>query len=351
MNSLFRRAFLTKAMVSAAAIAAATMIGGAFSPAEAQAALPKVRVGVMASGTVKWELLTMAARGIDKANGFELVISDYATGDAADIAIAGNNVEVVAKDFIAVSAQRASGLDFTWVPHSATVGGVIVKKDSGIKTVADLSGKTVFVSPSALDKSYLLLRAWTQAKLGKDITAVAKDVKFGASPMANDALVKGDAQAIMNLWNWNARLLADPAYTQLIGTEDILKDIDPALNRKLPMVGWVFHEAYAKANTATINNFLKASVATKKVLLAEDAAWTPLRDAMMTGITGTPAQLDAMFIALRDQYRRGIVTSYTADDQKAAATAFAVLAKIGGEDLVGKSPTLSPGTFYTGFTF
>ena len=34
-------------------------------------------------------------KGIDKANGFELVITDFATGDAADIAIAGNNVEVV----------------------------------------------------------------------------------------------------------------------------------------------------------------------------------------------------------------------------------------------------------------
>jgi NitT/TauT family transport system substrate-binding protein len=113
----------------------------------------------------------------------------------------------------------------------------------------------------------------------------------------------------------------------------------------------VFHDAYAKANAAAINNFLKASLATKNVLLKDDAAWAPLKDTMLTGIMGTDAEKNAMFTALRDQYRRGIVTSYTEDDRKAATAAFAILAKIGGEDLVGKSPTLSPGTFYTGFTF
>jgi len=349
MTSLFRRAFLTNAIVSAAAIATVSLVSGAYAPAEAQAALPKVRVGVMATGTVKWELLTMQAKGLDKANGFELVISDFATGDAADIALAGNNVEVVAKDFIAVSAQRASGIENTWVPHSAAVGGVIVKKDSGINGVADLAGKTVFVSPSAVDKSYILLRAWTQANLNKDITAVAKDVKFGASPAANDALTKGDAQAIMNLWNWNARLLADPAYKELIGTEAILKSL--GVDRQLAMVGWVFHDSYAKANTAAITSFLKASLATKQLLLKDDSVWPALKDSMLAGITGTDAQKNDMFIALRDQYRRGIVTSYTQADRDAATKAFAILAKIGGEDLVGKSPTLSPGTFYTGFTF
>ena len=349
MISLFRRAFLAKAIVSAGAIAAASLVGGAFAPAEAQAALPKVRVGVMASGTVKWELLTMAARGLDKANGFELVIGDFATGDAADIALAGNNVDVVAKDFIAVSAQRASGLENTWVPHSAAVGGVIVRKDSGINGVGDLAGKSVVVSPSAVDKSYILLRAWTQANLGKDITQVAKAVTFAASPAANDALVKGDAQAIMNLWNWNARLLADPAYKELIGTEAILKSL--GVDRQLAMVGWVFHDSYAKANTAAITAFLKASQATKQVLLKDDTAWTALKDTMLTGITGTDAQKNEMFVALREQYRRGIVTSYTQADRDAATKAFAILAKIGGEDLVGKSPTLSPGTFYAGFNF
>jgi len=338
--TMLRRAFVRKAMMTAGAVMAIGLMSGT---ALAQAALPKVRVGVMASGTVKWELLTMAARGLDKANGFELVIGDYATGDAADIAINGNQVEVIAKDFIVVSAQRAQGLDYTWVPHSATVGGVIVKKDGGINSVADLAGKTIVVSPNALDKSYILLRAWTQSKLGKDVTAVAKEVKFAASPLANETLTKGDAQAAMNLWNWNARLLADPNYKQLIGTEDILKDL--GVDRKLPMIGWVFHEAWAKNNTAAITGFLKASQATKQVLLKDDAAWNGLKEAMGVGADNN------LFTALRDQYRRGIVTSYSDDDRKAAAAAFAILAKLGGEDLVGKSPTIAPGTFYAGYTF
>jgi NitT/TauT family transport system substrate-binding protein len=350
MTSVLRRAFLKTAFAASGAFAVA-LVGGVFTRAGAQADLPKVRVGVMAAGTVKWELLVMKAKGFDRANGFELVIADYATGDAADIAINANQVEVIAKDFIVVSALRAQRLDYTWVPHSATVGGIIVRKDSGINSVNDLVGKSMVVAPNALDKSYILLRAWTQAKLGKDITQVASRVTFAASPLANDALVKGTAQAIMNLWNWNARLLADPNYTQLIGTEEILKDLDPSLNRKLPMIGWVFHEGWASANHASVTGFLRASRATKDVLLKDEGVWMLLRDTMLAGVSGTDAAKNALFLSLRDQYRRGIVTSYTDDDRAAAEKAFTILARIGGEDLVGKLPALSPGTLRTAFAF
>jgi NitT/TauT family transport system substrate-binding protein len=344
MTKMFSRAFLTTSLVASGALAATFAIGP-LSHAEAQGALPKVRVGVMAAGTVKWELTVMKTKGLDQANGFELVITDYATGDAADIAINANQVEVIAKDFLVVSALRAQRLDYTWVPHSAAVGGIIVRKDSGINSVNDLAGKAMVVAPNALDKSYILLRAWTQARLGKDVTQVARSVTFAASPLANDALVRGTAQAIMNLWNWNARLLADPGYRQLIGTEDILKDLDPSLNRKLPLIGWVFHESWARANNAALTGFLRASRATKDILLKDDAVWMSLRENMLAGITGTDAVKNAVFNSLRDQYRRGIVTSFTDGDRRAAEKVFSILAKIGGEDLVGKSPTLSPGTF------
>jgi NitT/TauT family transport system substrate-binding protein len=345
MASIARRLF--RITIIAPVALAAMLAGGTKSPAAAQGAMPKIRVGVMAAGTVKWELLVMQARGLDKANGFELAITDFATGDGADIAINGNQVDVIAKDFIVVSAQRAQGLDYTWVPHSATVGGIIVRRDSGINSVNDLAGKTMVVAPNALDKSYILLRAWAQARLGRDITQVARQVTFASPPLANEALAKGMAQAIMSLWNWNARLLADTSYKQLIGTEDILKDLDPSLDRRLPMIGWVFHEGWARANKSVVSGFLRASRATKNILLNDDSSWTPLKDTMLAGISGAESQKDAIFISLRNQYRRGIVTSFVDEDRRAAEKAFSILARIGGEDLVGKSPTLSPGTFST----
>ena len=78
-----------------------------------------------------------------------------------DLALAGDAVNLIVSDYMVVSIARTRGLDYTWVPHSLTVGGVIVKKNGPVKTVRDLAGKTVAVSGGANDKSYLLLRVWS----------------------------------------------------------------------------------------------------------------------------------------------------------------------------------------------
>lgn len=336
-----RRAFLKKALVSASALATVGMFGT--GGARAQAALPKIKAGLLATGTVNWELVTMQRLGLDKANGFELEITGYADNPATDIALAGDAVNVIVSDYLVVSIARSRGLDYTWVPHSLTVGGVIVKKGGGITSARDLAGKTISVSGGANDKSYLLLRAWTKANLGMDVAQAAKEVKFAAPQLVNDSLEKGESQAIMNMWNWNARLLAKPDFVELIGTDKILAELGVA--RPMPLIGWVFKEGWGRANADVVNKFLTASVATKKVLKADDAAWPPLRERM-----GAAADM-ALFTSLRDQYRRGIVTSYTAEDRAAAEKAFAILAEIGGPELVGPSKNVMPGTFWTGFNF
>ena len=59
---------------------------------------------------------------------------------------------------------------------------------------------------------------------------------------------------------------------------------------------------------------------------------------------------DALFVALRDAYRAGIVTSYAEADVQAATETFALLAKYGGADAIGDKPDLAPGTFWTGYS-
>jgi len=334
-----RRAFLKKAAVSAGCLAAASVLGT--GRAWSQAALPTVKAGVLATGTVNWELVTMQARGLDKANGFQLAIQGYADNPATDIALAGDAVNLIVSDYMVVSIARTRGIGYTWVPHSLTVGGVIVKKDGPVKSVRDLAGKTIAVSGGANDKSYLLLRVWTKANIGQDIAQAAKEVKFAAPQLVNDALEKGEADATMNMWNWNARLLAKPAFTELMGTDKILVDLGVA--RPMPLIGWVFKESWARENSALVNNFFKASLATKQVLRTDNAAWDALKDRM--GAATDPA----LFTSLRDQYRRGIVTSYTAEDRAAAEKAFEIMAAIAPE--VTGSPKVAPGTFYGGFTF
>ena len=63
------------------------------------------------------------------------------------------------------------------------------------------------------------------------------------------------------------------------------------------------------------------------------------------------AENEATFVALRDEYRKGIATAFDARDMAAAERTYEILAALGGKELVGESKTLAPGTFWSGYRF
>ena len=104
----------------------------------------------------------------------------------------------------------------------------------------------------------------------------------------------------------------------------------------------MFSDAFAAQKGDVIKNYLDASFQTKQALLTDDALWDKIRPVMKVDD-------DALFIALRDAYRAGIVTSYTDADIQAATETYALLAKFGGADLIGDKPDLAAGTFWGGY--
>jgi NitT/TauT family transport system substrate-binding protein len=127
----------------------------------------------------------------------------------------------------------------------------------------------------------------------------------------------------------------------VISVKDMLAAL--GVSRQPPLLGWVFSERTARARQREIRGYLEASFATKARLLADDAIWDAIRPVMNVGDD------DALFIALRDAYREGIVTSYDAADVDAAAESYALMAEYGGGELIGDAPTLAEGTFWPGF--
>lgn len=81
-----------------------------------------------------------------------------------------------------------------------------------------------------------------------------------------------------------------------------------------------------------------ASHAAKEILNSDDAAWTALRDQMS-------AKSDVQFEALKAGFRAGIPAA-GAVDETAAAKMLAIMAGLGGEELVGKMTELPNGVFY-----
>ena len=319
--------------VFALAVFAATLI-----PASGAETL-KLSLAVQATGTVKWELAAMQALGLDKAHDLELSVRDVADSKAGQIALQAGEADVILSDFVWVSLQRQQGNMVTLVPHSLTVGGLMVDPAAGIALIADLKGKVLAVSGGPVDKSFVILAADYHKQTGGSLTEDAT-LRFGAPPLVNELITGGQAQAALNLWNWNSRAKL-AGKTELISVAAMLRDLGVA--ETPPLLGWAFFDATAAAKGPAITAFLDASFETKAVLLTDDRIWDTIRDAMnVGGDTG-------LFAQLRDDYRAGIVTHYDASTMQPAEQAFAVMAQFGGKDVVGDATSLAVGTFWKGF--
>lgn len=297
-----------------------------------------IKIALQEGGTATWEVAAMRELKLDEENAIKLKVRAVADSKAGQVALQAGNVDVMLSDFLWTSLQRDQGADFTFVPHSLTVGGLMAMPDGKVKSVADLKGATLAVAGGPVDKSYLILQAYYNAKTGGDLTKDAS-ITFGAPPLVNEQLLGRQADASLNFWHFSARAAVAGA-TQIISVQDMQKDL--GVSKTPPLLGWVFSEAFAEKKPEAIKRFLDASFQTKAALLTDDALWEKIRPAMKIDD-------DALFIALRDAYRAGIVTSYTDADIQAAQETYALLAKVGGADLTGGKTGLAEGTFWAGY--
>lgn len=333
--------FLARALAALRTIlvcAALPMLAVAL-PAAHAAEPAVVRVGVLQYGTVSWELSLMQRAGFAAEHGVRIEVVPLALKDATNVALQGGAVDVIVNDWIWVSRQRSEGRDYTFVPFSQAVGSILTHADSGIRGFADLRGKRLGVAGGALDKSWLLLRAYAKKTVGEDAARFLK-ADFAAPPLLNELALRGELPAVMNYWHYGARLKA-AGLVEILDMRTILAGL--GVEGELPLVGWVFSESWAKANPTAIEGFLRASAQAKERMLASDEAWDGLRPLMKVDD-------DASFIALRDGFRAGIPRVDREAAEKVAARIFDVLAAEGGPALVGKADALAPGTFWAGGT-
>ncbi len=297
----------------------------------------KLRVGVLKFGTVSWELDVIRHHGLDRKHGVALEVIPLANKDATAIALQGGAVDMIVTDWLWVSRQRESGADYTFVAYSEAAGALMVRPDSGIRGLADLAGKRLGVAGSPLDKSWLMLRTHSLRTTGRDLKEMARPA-FAAPPLLNEKFLQGELDAVLNFWNYAARLKAQ-GMVPLLEVQDIL----PALGvpGRLPLIGYVFSEGFAAKHPGAVTGFIAASRDAQAIMRDSDAEWTRLRP-----LTG--ARDDATLAALRDGFRRGIPAGSASEHQAAIAAAFKVLAEAGGAELVGSSATLAPGTVWQG---
>jgi len=295
--------------------------------------LPKLRIAVLKIGTVNWELQTIKRLGLDKEHGFELEIQGYAGNDATRVALAGGEADVAVADWIWTARQRAAGKDFTTFPYSTAVGGLVVPKDSAVKTLADLEGAKIGIAGGPLDKSWLILRAYAKQQHGFDLMAGTEQV-YGAPPLIFKSGLKGEIGGAINFWHFMAKMKA-AGMTQIISVAEAAEAL--GLDPRTPLLGYVMKDAFVAESPDVAHGFYAASRAAKAALAEDDALWEELRPVMN-------AKSDAQFETLRKDWRAGIPAA-GAVDLDAANAFLAVMAALGGEKLVGQAATLPAGTF------
>lgn len=323
------------------ALAAGLLIAGFVTLTPGRAAdLGTLRVGVLAFGTVNWELDVIKHNELDQRNGFELDVQGYGSGQAADIALQGGAVDAIVDDWLWVSRQRAAGQMLTWVPYSATVGALMVPADAGVETLADLKGRTVGIAGGPVDKSWLLIQGLARERHGMDL-ADAVEPAFGAPPLLNQKMLDGELDAVLNYWHFAARLEAR-GYERLIDIEEVANALGVESN--VPQLGYVFEESFANENADLVSAFVEASREAKAILLDSEAEWERIRPM-------TKAEDDATFETLKRRWREGVVASWGEKERADAAKLYGILAELGGEKLVGEADELQPGTFWPEVTY
>lgn len=324
---LTRRTMLTGSALAFSALAL---------PVRAQTApLPVIRIGTLENGTVNWEIQTIRNAGLDRDNGFELVPTPLAGNPATQVAMQGGEVDTIVSDWLWVAEQRAKGADFTFLPYSTAVGGVMVAANSQAQTLADLAGKKIGIAGGPVDKSWLILRAWSRAKLGQDLAENTTQV-FGAPPMIKNAAETGEVDAAINFWHFQAKMQA-AGMRQLISVTDAARDL--GLDPSTPLLGYVLRDGWIAENPEIAAGFARASRAAKDLLARDDAAWEALRPIMN-------AADDAEFEALKAGWRAGIPPPGPVDAANAQKI-FATMAELGGDELTGGLTTLPEGLFWS----
>ena len=316
--------------IGQAFVAAALVLAGLAGGAQAR----DLVVGSLKSGTVNWELSTIRDRGFDSANGFTLKVTELAGNPATQVAFLAGEVDTIVTDWLWVAQQRASGEDVVFIPYSTAVGGLMVRADSPVQTLADLKGARIGIAGGPVDKSWLILRAYAQKEYGMDIARDTEQV-FGAPPMIMEAALSGEVGGAINFWHFAAKMQAKGMReVASVSAAAVALGLDP----QTPLLGYAVHGDLVRAEPALVEGLRKASRQAKDLLLHDDAAWDALRPQMN-------AADDAEFAALRAGWRAGVPADGPVDLDSVRKT-YALMAELGGAELVGQATTLPEGVFY-----
>ncbi len=294
-----------------------------------------LRIGVLAFGTVNWELDVLKHHNLDKKYGFDLDVVELASKNAQLVSLQSKDVNMIVNDWIWVNAQKTKGKNFSFYPYSKATGTLLVNENSNINTLLDLKGKHLGIAGGVYDKTWLLFRAYSKSKYDIDLKDIVNPL-FASAPILYKKMQDDSLQAAINFWHFNAKL-ESKNIKALIEISEILKELD--IQKDVSFVGWTFDTKFANENKDLINAFLKASKESKEILKNSDEEWNRIKEQMSV-------KNDKEFEALKNGYKKGIIEEFDENSIGDLQKVFKILLKEGGEKFVEDSTSLDNSIFW-----
>jgi len=291
-----------------------------------------LRLGLVKFGTGAWQIDTIRQHGLDTQAGIRLDTVDLANPAAGEVSLQAGGVDAIVSDWLWVTRQRRAGQRITFIAQNDGLGDIIVPQGSPIHSLADLAGKRLGIAGGPIDKSWLLVRAFSRKTLGHDLADQVTPV-YAAPPLLSQEMEAGRIDAVLIYWPYAARLEVK-GYRSLMSMTEVMAGLGFA--PAVPMMGYAVSEAWIDAHPGALPKFLTASAEATTLMRASDEEWTRLRPL-------TAAEDDATLLALRDRYRASLAIHW---DEAAAAKLYGSLAELGGAALTGGATEITPGTFF-----
>lgn len=307
----------------------------AAAPFAVRAAAAPLRLASVKYGSLSWVIETIRALELDKKAGLTFEVVEVASNQAGPVALLGGGADVIVSDWTWAMRQRALGEKLKFAPYSSALGSLVVPAGSDIREIGDLDGKVLGVAGSAIDKSWLLLRAYSRRKLGRDVATFARPT-FGAAPLLAEELRSGRIDAVLNFWTYAARLTG-AGFREILTVSEIMKslDIDPVP----ALVGFVWEEGFETARGGEVATLLKVVHEANAVLAADDAAWERLRPLVRPASEGE-------FRSIIAAYRSGIPEPWGPAELHSAKKLMAILVASGDAELMGRGTEFDAKLFH-----
>lgn len=287
-----------------------------------------VRVGMQAVGTFSWVVHAMQYFGVDEEYALNLEPVTYATKQATELALRGDEVDVVVDDFVGAVQMRERGVPVQAVyPYGKAVGGVVVPADSDVQTIADLEGKTI-AAASLDDKSLLILRALTTRDYGFD-PQVDGEVLAAAPWLMTGLMDDGEIDAGIPYWHFVSRMTYDGRYRDVMMVTEMLDQL--GMRSDLPILVLVASE---NAPEGATSRFIEAMLATFERMQADpmDGVWQSILDEELYSLPD-----EAAFPEVRERWETGLPDGWTQEQIDGLETLVEQLVAVAGEELVGIS--------------